>query len=90
MNFLEFPESVLDARTIWMFRKKLSSPGKDNKIREDIWKQFNEKGITLKRVAIQDATFLESDPGTGRRKKGDRNMHIDSVFPKKPAEQEKT
>ena len=84
MNFLDYPDKVPDARTIWLFRERLSKNNKDKKI----WKQFREKGITIKTGTIQDATFIESDPGHGKRKKGDGIIPIDPKFPEKPAEQE--
>ncbi|MEM0135894.1 MAG: hypothetical protein QXU18_11850 [Thermoplasmatales archaeon] len=31
--------------------------------------QFKDRGITIKREAVQDATFIESDPGKLGRKK---------------------
>lgn len=42
MNFLNYSESVLDARTIWLLRERIANDHKD----KDIWKQFNEKGLT--------------------------------------------
>ena len=32
MNFLGYPESVPDARTIWFFRERIASNHKDKKI----------------------------------------------------------
>ena len=34
-----------------------------------IWKQLEERGITIKSGTIEDATFIESDPGKHGRKK---------------------
>ena len=36
MNFLDYPESVPDARTIWLFRERLSNNHTDKKI----WKEI--------------------------------------------------
>ena len=30
---------------------------------KEIWKQFEDHGITIKKGTAQDATFIESDPG---------------------------
>ncbi|EQD25785.1 transposase, IS4, partial [mine drainage metagenome] len=68
-NFLHYPETIPDSRTIWMFRERLSSSGKDKKIWKHIWKQFEDKGIMIKKGMVQDATFIESDPGKHGRKK---------------------
>jgi len=89
MNFLDYPESVPDARTIWLFRERIANNHKDKEIWKSIWKQFQEKGITVKKGTIQDATFIESDPGHGKRKKGDGTIPIDPEFPEKPTGQEK-
>ena len=81
INFLDYPETVPDARTIWLFRERLSENHLDKRIWKSIWKQFREKGITVKNGTIQDATFIESDPGHGKRKKGDGTIPVDPVFP---------
>ncbi|EQD76539.1 transposase IS4 family protein, partial [mine drainage metagenome] len=67
-NFLHYPETIPDSRTIWLFRERLSSSGKDKKIWKHIWKQFEDKGIMIKKGMVQDATFIESDPGKHGRK----------------------
>ena len=64
-NFLHYPEIIPDSRTIWLFRERLSSTGKD----KIIWKQFEERGISIKKGMVQDATFIESDPGKHIKKK---------------------
>ena len=89
MNFLDYPESVPNARTIRLFREMIANNHKDREIWKSIWKQSNEKGITVKKGTIQDATFIESDPGHGKRKKGDSTIPVDPEFPDKQADQEK-
>jgi IS5 family transposase len=89
INFLDYPESVPDARTIWLFRERIANNHKDKEIWKMIWKQFLEKGITVKQGTIQDATFIESYPGHGKTRKGDGTIPIDPEFPDKQAEQEK-
>ena len=32
INFLDYPESVPDARTIWLFRERIANNNKDKKI----------------------------------------------------------
>lgn len=68
-NFLHYPETIPDSRTIWLFRERLSSTGKDKIIWNAIWKQLEDRGITIKVGMVQDATFIESDPGKHGRKK---------------------
>ena len=53
-----------------------------------LWKQFKEKGITIKKGTIQDATFIESDPGHGKHEKGDGTIPVDleQIHVKEPSE----
>ncbi|MHB8360150.1 MAG: IS5 family transposase [Thermoplasmataceae archaeon] len=68
-HFLHYPDKMPDARTIWLFRERLSSSGMDKKLWEAIWKQFNDRGIRIEKGVIQDASYIESDHGKhGRRK----------------------
>ncbi|MEM0136249.1 MAG: transposase [Thermoplasmatales archaeon] len=69
MHFLGFPETIPDSRTIWLFRERLSSTGKDKIMWKEIWEQFKDRGISIRSGTIQDATFIESDPGKHGRKK---------------------
>ena len=71
INFMDYPESVPDQNTIWLFRERLSKTGKDKTLWKDIWRQFKEKGITVRNGTIQDATFITSDPGHGSKDKPD-------------------
>ncbi|MEM3334293.1 MAG: transposase [Thermoplasmata archaeon] len=68
-NFLNYPETIQDAKTIWHFRELLLKTGKDKTIWKAIWEQFEIKGISVKNGTIQDATFITSDPGHGNYKK---------------------
>ncbi|EQD55069.1 transposase IS4 family protein, partial [mine drainage metagenome] len=68
-NFLNYPEIMPDSRTIWLFRERLSNTGTDKKIWKHIWKQLEDRGIVIKSGIIQDATFIESDPGKHGKKK---------------------
>ena len=68
-NFLHYPEIIPDSRTIWLFRERLSSTGKDKVIWKHIWKQLEDRGISIKAGTVQDATFIESDPGKHGKKK---------------------
>ena len=67
-----------DQNTIWLFRERLSKTGKGKALWKDIWRQFKEKGITVRNGTIQDATFIESNPGHKGKEKQDM------VYPKMP------
>lgn len=68
-NFLHYPEIMPDSRTIWLFRERLSNTGTDSTIWNTIWKQLESRGITIKAGTVQDATFVETDPGKHGKKK---------------------
>ena len=63
MNFLDYPDQYPDARTIWLFRERLSKTGKDRIIWNELQRQLEVKGIRVKKGSAQDATFITSDPG---------------------------
>ena len=69
MHFLGFPDTIPDSRTIRLFRERISSTGKDKIMWKEIWKQFEDRGIIIKKGTVQDATFIESDPGKHGKKK---------------------
>ncbi len=69
MHFLGFPDKIPDSRTVWLFRERLSSTGKDKVMWKKIWDQFEARGITIKSGTIQDASFIEADPGKHGKKK---------------------
>jgi len=66
MKFLSFPETIPDSRTIWLFRERLKETGKDKAIWKELQRQLDSKGLKVKRGSIQDATFIEADPGKSK------------------------
>jgi IS5 family transposase len=72
MNFLGFPETIPDSTTIWLFRERLNEKGKIGAIWQELQRQLDAKGLTVKEGSIQDATFITSDPGrSGNKPRGD-------------------
>src|SRR5512137_1234448 len=67
--FLGTTEVVPDFSTIWLFRERLIKSGKSKDLWQELQKQMDEKGYTVKEGSIQDATFITSDPGQKRKKK---------------------
>ncbi len=53
INFLDYPDTVPDARTIWLFRERLSKTGKDKALWKDVWRQISNRGITVREGIIQ-------------------------------------
>jgi transposase, IS5 family len=91
-NFLGFPEIIPDFSTIWKVRDRLQKEGVEPKIWNELQRQLDQKGYTLKKGVIQDATFIESELGRKRyykekkaEKKGEKitytekqKQHIDT------------
>jgi IS5 family transposase len=71
MKFLSFPSSNPDSRTIWLFRERMAGTGKDRIIWEELQRQLDAKGLSVKKGTIQDATFIEADPGQSKKQRGD-------------------
>lgn len=65
-NFLGFPENVPDFTTIWKIRERLIEAGIEPKIWEELQRQLDQYGYTIKKGVIQDATFVESELGRKR------------------------
>ena len=62
-QFLDFPESIPDYSTIWRFREELAKEDIMDKIWEELKRQIQDNHIEIKKGAIQDASFIEADPG---------------------------
>jgi len=62
-RFLGFPEKAPDYSTVWQFRERLASTGKDRELWEELQRQMDEKGLKVRKGVAQDATFITADPG---------------------------
>lgn len=62
-KFLGFPKKIPDRSTVWDFKERIAKTGKDSAIWDELQKQFDAKGLKIKKGMIQDATFIQSDPG---------------------------
>jgi IS5 family transposase len=67
--FLGTTEVVPDFSTVWLFRERLIESGRFEDLWDELQRQIDEKGYTVKEGSIQDATFITSDPGKKRKKK---------------------
>jgi len=68
-NFLGFPEQIPDFSTIWRIRDRLKEAGADKHIWDELQRQLDVKGFTVKKGTIQDASFIEADLGKKRYRK---------------------
>ena len=72
MRFLDFQDSIPDSTTIWLFRERLKEKGLLDAIWQELQRQMDAKGLTVKEGCIQDATFITADPGrSGNKSRGD-------------------
>ena len=71
MSFLGFPDPIPDSRTIWLFKERISEKGKDDVIWRELQRQLDAMGLQVKRGTIQDATFIEADPGSSKKPRGE-------------------
>jgi IS5 family transposase len=71
MGFLGFPDMVPDSRTIWLFKNRMKETGADDLVWAELQRQLDAKGLKVKRGTIQDATFIESDPGSSKKPRGE-------------------
>ena len=69
MAFLGFPDPFPDSRTIWLFRERMAETGTDKLVWAELQRQLDAKGLKVKRGIVQDATFIEADPGASESKK---------------------
>ena len=67
MSFPGFPDPFPDSRTIWLFRERMANTGKDEVVWAELQRQLDAKGLRVKRGTIQDATFIEADPGSSKK-----------------------
>lgn len=62
-NFLGFPGVIPDSTTVWLFRERLAETGRDRMVWEELQRQLDEKGLSVRKGVVQDASFITSDPG---------------------------
>lgn len=63
MHFLGYPESLPDKNTIWDFRERIQKHDLSERIWEELQRQIDAAGFTVQKGIMQDATFIEADPG---------------------------
>ena len=71
MAFLGFPDPFPDSRTIWLFKQRIADTEKDKMVWAELQRQLDAMGLQVKRGTIQDATFIEADPGSSKKPRGD-------------------
>jgi IS5 family transposase len=62
-QFLGFPERIPDFSTIWRFREELIKGNIIDLIWDELHRQLEAHGVAIKKGMIQDASFIQADPG---------------------------
>src|SRR5512136_16076 len=70
MAFLGFPDPFPDSRTIWLFKERMAKTQKDVAVWAELQRQLDAMGLKVKRGTIQDATFIDADPGKFKKPRG--------------------
>jgi IS5 family transposase len=71
MSFLGFPDPIPDSSTIWLFKERMAETGKDKLVWAELQSQLDAMGLQVRRGTIQDATFIEADPGSSKKPRDD-------------------
>lgn len=71
MAFLDFPSHFPDSRTIWLFKERMAETGTDKLVWAEFQRQLDAMGLRVKRGTVQDATFIEADPGSSKKPRGE-------------------
>src|SRR5512136_44958 len=65
--FLRTTDVIPDSTTIWKFKERLADSGNDVEIWNDLQRQLDALNLKVKKGIIQDATFIEADPGHAKK-----------------------
>ena len=71
MAFLDYPDPLPDSRTIWLFKQRIAESGKAELIWSELQRQLVAMGLQVKCGTVQDATFIEADPGSSKKSRGE-------------------
>jgi len=78
--FIGLDQKVPDFTTVWRFKERIGKEGIDKKIHEEFLRQVEEKGYSVQKGVMQDASIISSDIGKSRqnqeRKKRKRGKKI--------------
>lgn len=62
-EFLGFPKTIPDYSTIWRFKEFLQEADLTDKIWNELQRQINHKNLKVEEGSIQDARFVDAQPG---------------------------
>lgn len=90
-QFLDYPKQVPDYTTIWRFREYLTEQDFSEKIWSELQHQIDASGVKIEKGVIQDASFIDADPGKksgmeGRGREAKTSRNADATWTKKADE----
>ena len=59
MNFLGYPSSVPDSRTIWLFKERVAGAGKEKELWDELQRQLKKYRVAVKKGQMKDAVLIE-------------------------------
>jgi len=71
-EFLSFPKNIPDHTTIWRFKEYLQETNLSDNIWNELYRQINLHNIKVEEGSIQDARFVDAQPGKQSSDKIDR------------------
>jgi IS5 family transposase len=69
--FSASPDPFPDSRTIWLFKERMAETGKEEMVWAELQRQLDAMGLKVKRGTVQDATFIEADPRSSKKPRGE-------------------
>jgi transposase, IS5 family len=58
-NFLGYPSSVPDSRTVWLFKERIAKAGKEKELWQELQKQLDKYRVVVKKGQMKDAVMIE-------------------------------
>ncbi len=58
-NFLGYPSSVPDSRTVWLFKERIAEKGKEKELWDELQRQLKKYRIAVKKGQMKDAVLIE-------------------------------
>ena len=58
-NFLGYPSSVPDARTVWLFKERIAKAAKEKELWDELQEQLKKYRVAVKKGQMKDAVLIE-------------------------------
>jgi IS5 family transposase len=58
-NFLNYPSSVPDSRTVWLFKERIAEKGKEKELWDELQRQLKKYRVAVKKGQMKDAVLIE-------------------------------